>query len=51
MFDVKPYLEYNLFKLLKNKEMFKTAKVAELSIEWANRLIFAQMNYITIAHI
>lgn len=36
IFDVKPYLEYIQFKDLKNEELFKTVKVAGLSIEWDN---------------
>lgn len=36
IFDVKPYLEYIQFKDLKNEELFKTVKIAGLSIEWDN---------------
>lgn len=35
IFDVKPYLEYEAFKKLKNKELFKKVKVGGLSIEWS----------------
>lgn len=34
--DVEPYLEYIGFKELKDKELFKTVKIAGLSIEWDN---------------
>ncbi len=37
-FDVKPYLKYKTFESLKNIEMFKTVKIAGLSIEWSNGL-------------
>lgn len=36
IFDVKPYLNHNAFKELKNKELFKTVKIGGLSIEWEN---------------
>lgn len=36
IFDVKPYLEYIGFKELKDDELFKTVKIAGLSIEWDN---------------
>ena len=35
-FDVKPYLNHKAFKQLKNPEIFKTVKIAGLSIEWQN---------------
>lgn len=35
IFDVKPYLEHEAFKKLKNKELFKKVKVGGLSIEWS----------------
>lgn len=35
-FDVKPYLNHNIFLELKNKELFKKVKIGGLSIEWAN---------------
>lgn len=35
-FDVKPYLNHKAFEQLKNPEMFKTVKIAGLSIEWSN---------------
>lgn len=35
-FDVKPYLNHKAFIELKNPEMFKTVKIAGLSIEWKN---------------
>lgn len=36
VFDVKPYLNHKAFLKLKNKALFKTVKLAGLSIEWAN---------------
>lgn len=36
IFDVKPYLEYVGFEALKDEKLFKTVKVAGLSIEWDN---------------
>lgn len=36
IFDVKPYLEYIQFKELKDDKLFKTVKIAGLSIEWDN---------------
>ena len=36
VFDVKPYLQHIQFKDLKNKELFKTVKIAGLSISWDN---------------
>ena len=34
IFDVKPYLDYPAYKELKINALFKTVKVAGLSIEW-----------------
>jgi len=34
IFDVKPYLEFEAYKELKNKTLFETVKPAGLSIEW-----------------
>jgi len=34
IFDVKPYLEYPAYKELKINSLFKTVKIAGLSIEW-----------------
>ena len=36
IFDVTPYLKYKQFEELKNPAIFKTVKVAGLSIEWIN---------------
>lgn len=36
MFDVKQYFGHILFDELKNDKLFKTVKVAGLSIEWDN---------------
>ena len=36
VFDVKPYLQHIQFKDLKNEELFKTVKIAGLSIAWDN---------------
>ena len=36
IFDVKPYLNHELFAELKNEKLFKTVKIAGLSIEWDN---------------
>ena len=36
VFDVKPYLQHIQFKDLKNEELFKTVKIAGLSISWDN---------------
>lgn len=35
-FDVKPYLEYGIFKELKDKAYFKRVKVAFGTIQWPN---------------
>lgn len=35
-FDVKPYLSHKAFIDLKNLNLFKTVKIAGLSIEWCN---------------
>jgi hypothetical protein len=35
-FDVKPYLEYEVFRPLKDEAMFNTVHPDGLSIEWAN---------------
>jgi hypothetical protein len=36
VFDMTGYLEYGLFKELKDKKMFKTVHINFDSIEWAN---------------
>lgn len=36
VFDVKPYFEHKLFDELKDDKLFKTVKIAGLSIEWDN---------------
>ena len=36
VFDVKPYFRHKLFDELKDDKLFKTVKVAGLSIEWDN---------------
>lgn len=35
-FDVKPYLEYGIFKELKGKNYFKRVKVAFGTVQWPN---------------
>ena len=35
-FDVKPYLEYEVFRPLKDEAMFYSARPDGLSVEWAN---------------
>ncbi len=35
-FDVKPYLEYGIFKELKDKSYFKRAQVAFGTVQWPN---------------
>jgi hypothetical protein len=35
-FDVKPYLEYGIFKELKDKNYFKRVKVALGTVQWPN---------------
>ena len=35
-FDVKPYFKFKQFEKLKDINMFKTVKIAGLSIEWKN---------------
>jgi hypothetical protein len=35
-FDVKPYLEYDIFKELKDKNYFKRVKVAFGTVQWTN---------------
>ena len=35
-FDVKPYFKFKQFEQLKDIKMFRTVKVAGLSIEWEN---------------
>ena len=35
-FDVKPYLEYGIFKELKDKSYFKRVKVAFGTVQWPN---------------
>jgi len=36
IFDVKPYLEYEVFQPLKDEQMFKTVRPFIGSIQWAN---------------
>ena len=38
IFDVKPYFKFKEFETLKDLEMFKTVKIAGISIEWSNGL-------------
>lgn len=35
-FDVKPYLEYGIFKELKDKDYFKRVNVAYGTVQWPN---------------
>ena len=35
-FDVKPYLEYGVFRELKDKDYFKRAKVSLGTVQWPN---------------
>ena len=36
IFDMKPYLEIGVFKMLKDEKKFKTAKVSFDTVEWGN---------------
>ena len=36
IFDVTPYLKFKQFQELKNQSLFKTVKIAGLSIQWCN---------------
>ena len=36
IFDVTPYLKFKRFQELKNQSLFKTVKIAGLSIQWSN---------------
>ena len=36
IFDVIPYLKFKQFQELKNQSLFKTVKIAGLSIQWSN---------------
>jgi hypothetical protein len=36
IFDVKPYLEFGIFRALKDETMFNSVRPDGLSIEWAN---------------
>jgi hypothetical protein len=36
IFDVKPYFGHKIFDELKDEKLFKTVKIAGLSIEWEN---------------
>lgn len=38
VFDMKPYLETGVFRSLKDKNIFKTAKVAFDTVEWINKV-------------
>ena len=40
VFDVKPYLKDKFYSSLMNKNMFKTAKLNGITIEWANGIDF-----------
>ena len=35
-FDIKPYLEYGIFKELKDKDYYKKVKVAFGTVQWPN---------------
>ena len=35
-FDVKPYLEFGIFRLQKDEAMFNSVRPDGLSVEWAN---------------
>jgi hypothetical protein len=35
-FDIKPYLEYSIFKELKNKNYFERVKLAFGTVQWPN---------------
>ena len=35
-FDVKPYLEYGVFKELKDEDYFKRAKISFGTVQWPN---------------
>ena len=37
IFDVTPYLDFGIFKELKDPSMFKSVRVSFDSIEWANK--------------
>jgi hypothetical protein len=39
-FDMKPYLDFGIFKELKDQSLFKTVKPSFDSIEWANEADF-----------
>ena len=36
IFDMKPYLETGIFKMLKDEKLFRTAKVSFDTVEWEN---------------
>lgn len=36
IFDVKPYFKFKAFEKIKDENMFRTVKIAGLSIEWDN---------------
>jgi hypothetical protein len=36
LFDVNPYLEFEIFEDLKEESIFRTVHIAGLSIEWIN---------------
>ena len=38
IFDVKPYLNDDYFKALKNKAIFNTVKTNELTLEWIGEI-------------
>ena len=37
IFDVKPYLEYEVFQVLKDEKMFQTVRPFIGTIQWANQ--------------
>jgi len=40
IFDVKPYLDYEVFQALKDEEMFNTVRPFICTIQWANEADF-----------
>jgi len=36
LFDMKPYLDYNMFKPLKNIDLFNTVRPSHGTIQWEN---------------
>jgi len=37
IFDVKPYLDTGLYKILKDEKIFKMVKVIYVTVEWPNK--------------